>query len=122
MALDITAELIPNTISRFTLGRKIYDSDPASGSAYASTAQNISLALSLSDAIRLSFNGIYSENSYVGMDRTYKLFYIRGSIQYRFSKWGALALGYRYSRRIYSALTGSDYYHHSIDLSYVLIF
>ncbi len=119
--LDITGNLTEKTSSRLVLHRRMYDSDSLTGYAFGNTAVDLSLALTLSDKVRLTLQGLYSRNDYERLAREDDVYGGRGRIKYRLSRWGEIVLGYGHERRN-SSVPNNDYRQHKVELFYVALF
>lgn len=120
-SLSITRPFTPNTSSRLSVDRRIYDSDYATGYSFVSTAGDIEMVLNLSSSARLTLQGLYSKNDYAELERIDHVFGGRGELKYIISKWGSVILGYNREWR-HSVDPVNDYGKHMIDLSYVVVF
>ena len=121
VSLDIVGRFTPKTSSRLLLQRRVYDSDIATGYAFVSTAADVALALSPSDAAELTVQGLYSRNSYIQTRGTDNVFGGRGTVRHSLSRWGAVLFSYGYEGRI-SSVPDNDYQQHVIELSYIVLF
>ncbi len=119
-SLEVTGNFTPKTSSRLLLQRRIYDSDMATGYAFANTAAVTSVAFNLSYTAQLVFRGTYARNNYIESQRMDYLFVGYGAIRYSFTEWGLLVFGYRHERRT-SSISAYDYQQHILDLSYTVV-
>lgn len=119
-ALEVTGNLTPKTSLRLLLRRKVYDSDMATGYAFANTAAGISIAFNLSYSTQLVFRGAYARNGYIEFQRMDYLFVGYGAVRYNFVERGSLVFSYRHERRT-SSISAYDYQQHILDLSYTVV-
>ena len=121
VSLNITGELAPNTKSRLLLHRRAHDSDFMTGYAFVSTAANMSLILALTDAARLTIQGIYSINDYVQKERKDGYFSGHIGIRHKIPEWGAVFFSYGYERRK-SNIQRDTYQQHIFEIYHVVLF
>jgi hypothetical protein len=120
VTLEFAGNFTPKTNSRLLLRRRVYDSDMATGYAFANTAAGISVAFNLGYSTQLVFRGTYARNGYIEFQRMDYFFAGYGAVRYNFVEWGLLAFGYRHERRN-SSISASDYRQHILDLSYTVV-
>ncbi len=120
VTLEVAGNFTPKTSSRLLLRRRVYDSDIATGYAFANTAAGISVAFNLNYSTQLVFRGTYARNDYIEFQRMDYLFVGHGVVKYSFVEWGLLAFGYKHERRN-SSISASDYRQHILDLSYTVV-
>jgi len=119
-ALEVTGNFTPKTSLRLLLRRKVYDSDMATGYAFANAAAGISVAFNLSYSTQLAFRGTYAGNGYIEFQRMDYLFAGYGAVRYNFVERGSLVFSYRHERRT-SSISAYDYQQHILDLSYTVV-
>jgi hypothetical protein len=112
-SLEVSGNFTPKTSSRLLLQRRIYDSDVATGYAFANTAVVTSMAFNLSHTAQLVFRGTYGRNDYIESRRMDYLFVGYGAVRYSFAERGLLVFGYRHERRT-SSIPASDYQQHIV--------
>lgn len=119
--LNIVGNITPKTNINLSLIRSAYDSESANSYSMTRTGGYLSLNIRFIKGIQTSFQGLYSRNSFIQIDRTYSNIGGRCSIQYKFTRLGTLAFNYGYDKR-FSDISENYYRDHTAFLNYSVQF
>lgn len=118
---NVVGNITPKANINLSLVRSTYDSESADSYSIVRTGGYLSLNMRFIKGFQTSFQGLFAENNFIQINRSYNTIGGRFAVQYKFTRLGTLAVNYGYDKRI-SDISESYYKDHTVFLNYSVEF